>query len=144
MGIYEHVTYTGFPYSQYRTLVQDLRAKQEPGDVIIHSSKLTMLPAVYYDRSLPQTYVADPPGSNVDTLAPATQQVLGLEAKPDIETAVANAQRVWFIIFTRSNQEYMQAGYPRHPHLTWLMENYSQVEVENLGDLQIYLFAKIQ
>ena len=49
-----------------------------------------MMLSVYYDRNLAQTYVSDPPGSNVDTLAPATQKVLGLEAKPDIESAAGN------------------------------------------------------
>ena len=142
MGIYQHVTYAGFPYGPYKSLANDLQAKQQPGDVIIHSSKLSMLPSVYYDRTLSQTYIADPLGSNVDTLAPATQQVLGLEAESNIASAAGNAQRVWFIIFDQSNQEYIQAGYPEHPHLTWLKQNYSQVEVENQGDLRVYMFSK--
>ena len=141
LGIYEHVTYAGFPYGPYETMMSDLQARQQPGDVIIHSSKLSLLPSVYYDRSLTQTYVSDPPGSNVDTLAPATQKVLGLEAKADIMSAAGNADRVWFIIFDESNQEYVQAGQTMHPQLVWLMENYSQVEVESRGDLRVYLFS---
>jgi 4-amino-4-deoxy-L-arabinose transferase-like glycosyltransferase len=144
MGIYQNINYAGFPYAPYQAMTQSLQAKLQPGDVIIHSSKLSMLPSVYYDRTLPQTYAADPPGSSVDTLAPATQQVLGLEAQPDIASAVGDAKRVWFVIFDQSNQEYIQAGYPRHPQLTWLMENYSQIEIEHWGDLQVYLFSKTQ
>jgi len=142
MGIYEHLTYMGFPYGPYKAMTADLQIRQQPGDVIIHSSKLSLLPSVYYDRSLVQTYVGDLPGSNIDTLAPATQQVLGLEAKADIESAAGNADRVWFIIFDESNREYVQAGYSMHPQLVWLMNHYSQVEVQNWDDLHVYLFSK--
>lgn len=142
MGIYEHITYVGFPYGPYQAVTADLQSRQQPGDVIIHSSKLSMMPSVYYDRNLAQTYVSDPPGSNVDTLAPATQTVLGLEAKPDIESAAGNATRVWFIIFDESNQEYIQAGYSMHPQLAWLMQHCSQVEIQKWDDLRVYLFAK--
>lgn len=142
MGIYEHLTYTGFPYGPYKAMTDNLVIREQPNDVIIHSSKLSMLPSVYYNRSLAQTYVSDPPGSNVDTLAPATQQVLDLEAKPDIESAAGNAGRIWFIIFDQSNQEYIQAGYPMHPQLAWLMAHYSQVEVQSWGDLRVYLFSR--
>jgi len=142
MGLYQHITYRGFPYAPYEALNQSLRERAMEGDVIFHSSKLTMLPAVYYDRDLPQTYIADPPGSRVDTLAPATQQVLGLEAQADIESAAGEARRVWFIIFDQSIQEYVKAGEPTHPHLAWLNANYSLVEVQNWGDLRVYLFSK--
>jgi mannosyltransferase len=142
LGIYEHVTYTGFPYGPYNEITANLHSRLQPGDVVIHSSKLSMLPSFYYDRLLPQTYVADPPGSREDTLAHSTQLVLGLEAQPNLESAVGNARRVWFVIFETSNEEYKQAGYPRHPQLTWLMQHYSQVEVRDWGDLRVYAFVK--
>lgn len=142
MGIYQHASYAGFPYGPYKAMTADLQTRQQTGDVIIHSSKLSMLPSVYYNRNLAQTYVSDPPGSSVDTLAPATQQVLSLEAKADIASAAGNAKRIWFIIFEQSNQEYVQAGYPMHPQLAWLMDHYSQVEVQHWGDLRVYLFLK--
>jgi len=78
----------------------------------------------------------------VDTLAPATQQVLGLEAQADIKSAVGDACRVWFIIFEQSIQEYVKSGEPTHPHLAWLNANYSLVEVKSWGDLRVYLFSK--
>jgi uncharacterized membrane protein len=141
MGIYQHITYSGFPYGPYAALMANLRGSQQPGDVIIHSSKLSLLPSIYYDRSLAQSYVGDPPGSSQDTLALSTQQVLGLIAKPSIESAAGSAQRVWFIIFDQSNQEYIQNGSPLHPHLAWLMGHYCLVELKNWGDLRVYLFA---
>jgi len=144
IGIYYHVTYNGFPYGAYQELDESLREVFSPGDVIVHSSKLSLLPSVYYDRLLPETYIADAPGSGIDTLAPSTQQVLGLESQPDIQTATDDAKRVWFIIFERSNQEYVQAGYPYHPQLAWLLEHYSLKETREWGQLQVYLFSRGQ
>jgi hypothetical protein len=68
-------------------------------DVIVHSNKLTFFPTHYYDRTLPQSFIADEPGSRSDTLAYPTQQALGLFATPDVETAVQGHERVWFVIF---------------------------------------------
>jgi hypothetical protein len=141
-GLYQHVAYAGFPYALYRELDTSLRTELVAGDVILHSSKLSMLPAVYYDRDLPHAYIADPPGSRVDTLAPATQQVLGLQAQPDIETAVGGARRVWFIIFGQSIDEFADAGAPAHPQLAWLESSYSLVNIRYFGDLRVYLFSK--
>jgi hypothetical protein len=143
-GIYYHRIYEGFPYAPYAELDKSFDKAFSPGDLIVHSNKLSMLPSVYYDRTLPQTYIADDPGSGSDTLALSTQQVLGLEAQPDIQTATHNAKRIWFLIFDKSEQEYIQAGYPHHPQLTWLLEHYSLEEVKNWGELKVYLFSKGQ
>ena len=142
MGFYQHVAYDGFPYAPYQSLMHELEARREASDVVIHSNKLSMLPSVYYDRTLPQSYIADPPGSGQDTLAPSTQQVLGLEAKTDIRSAAGGAERVWFVIFDRSIQEYVRAGYSTHPDIGWLMAHYSQIQVDAWGDLRVFLFSK--
>ena len=142
MGIYQHVTYSGLLYGPYKTLMENLESRKLAGDVIIHSSKLSMLPSVYFDRGLSQTYIADVPGSSVDTLAHSTQQVLGLVAKRDIASAADDARRVWFIIFDESIQEYIQAGFSTHPQITWLMEHYSLEETHQWGVLRVYLFSK--
>jgi len=141
VGLYQHVTYGGFPYAPYDEIAESLRSYEKAGDVIVHSSKLSFLPTVYYDRSLPGRYLADPPGSGVDTLALSTQQVLGLEASSDMALAVGDARRVWFVIFDESNKEYIRAGYPRHPHLTWLMMHFELVEIQSWEDLDVYLFS---
>jgi 4-amino-4-deoxy-L-arabinose transferase-like glycosyltransferase len=142
MGIYQHLNYAGFPYGPYQALMTDVRNRQQPGDVIVHSNKLTMLPSVYYEPSLEQVFVADPVGGSTDTLAPATQQMLGLTAQPDVQTAVQDADRVWFIIFDQSNREYAQSGGSMHPQLVWLTNEYSLVKIENWGDLRVYLFIR--
>jgi 4-amino-4-deoxy-L-arabinose transferase-like glycosyltransferase len=142
LGLFEHVTYAGFPYAPYASLDAANSSALQPGDVIVHSSKLSMLPAVYYDRALPQTYIADPPGSPEDTLALSTQQVLGLLAKPNMQSATSGASRVLFLIFDESIQEYKQAGYPTDPQLTWLSDHYALVDEKDWGDLHLYKFAR--
>lgn len=141
LGIYQHITYQGFPYAPYRALDEYLRTEFKLGDVIIHSSKLTMLPSVYFDRGLNQGFIADQPGSSEDTLALATQQVLGLESLENIESINQNADRVWFIIFDRSIQESLEAGFSTPPQLVWLTAHYSVLEILQFGDLSLYLFS---
>ena len=131
-----------------RSTLQPLTLEKERSrtraSFIVHSSKLSFLPMEYYDRRISQTYVADPPGSSVDTLAPGTQRVLGVKAASDISSAVGDSRRVWFLIFGQSNQEYLRAGYPRHPHLSWLMDHYAEVEVQHWEDLDLYLFQVVK
>ncbi len=141
IGLWQHLSYRGFPYAPYDEMDNNLRTRLLVDDVIIHSSKLSFLPSAYLDPDLPATYVADPPGSSTDTLAASTQSVLGIHAAQDIEAAAGNAARVWFALFTQSNQEYVQAGYPRHPQLTWLMLNYRLSEAVQWDDLTLYLFT---
>ena len=144
LGLYQHITNVSFPYAPFAVLVDKLEAGRQAGDGIVHSSKLSMLPSIYFDRSLPETFVADPPGTAVDTLAPATQEVIGVRSVPDIQSAAGDAPRIWYIIFDESNREYLQAGYPRHPDLTWLMQRYRLLEISHVGDLSVYLFSKSQ
>ena len=141
LGLFHHATYAGFPYAPFTEIAAELRSRLEAGDVILHSSKLSMLPMVYYDRQLAQAYIADPPGSGIDTLAPSTQKVLKLEASEDLNSAIGDADRVWFLIFAELNQEYVRAGHARHPHLTYLIERYTQLELHHWGSLDVYLFS---
>lgn len=141
-GLWQHITYRGFPYAPYQELDASLRERIEAGDVIIHASKATRLPMAYYDPALPQEYIADPPGSGTDTLAPATQQVLGLIARLDPASAVGEAGRVWFIVLQRHIDAYIQLGYESHPHLLQLEKSLALQNVETWGDLRVYLFVQ--
>jgi hypothetical protein len=101
-----------------------------------------MLPALYFDRSLKQSFIADPPGGSTDTLAPATQQVLGIHASPSLEKAVGNANRIWFIIFKQSIEEATQAGLATHPQISWLNEHFQPVSTETWGPLMLYVYTR--
>jgi 4-amino-4-deoxy-L-arabinose transferase-like glycosyltransferase len=147
LGLYWHLAYTGFPYAPYPALAEALTFRlSDPsqavdGEVIIHANKLSMLPMVYYAPHLPQTYLADIPGSGSDTLSPATQRVLGLLAQPDLPSAVGDARRVTFILFRREIDEYLAQGLDQHPHLAWLGAHFSETGRETWGDLLVVTYA---
>jgi mannosyltransferase len=141
-GIYQHVTYRGFPYGPFREMTSFLHNQVKQGDLIVHSNKLTLLPAMYFDRELAQSFVSDPPGSATDTLAPATQQVLEIEAETDIGTAVSGAERVWYIIYQRSIDEYIQAGKSTHPDIEYLNSELTLESQKTWDDLRILLYTK--
>ena len=141
VGLWQHLSYGGFPYAPFDSISRDLRMRLRAGDAIVHSSKLSFLPSFYFDSDLPATWVADPAGSTVDTLAPSTQAVLGIHAARDMDDATSGASRVWLALFDQSNEEYVQAGYPRHPHLTWLLLHYQLSETCRWHDLTVYLFT---
>ncbi len=140
MGFYQHITYKGFPYVS-PAMTQSIESKLEEDDVVIHSSKLSYLPSLYYDRSLPQGFIADPANSSVDTLSPATQNILNLQSFETIEDGTANATRVWFVIYQQSLDEYIQAGQV-HPHLEYLSQNFELESIEVWNDLRIDLLQK--
>jgi uncharacterized membrane protein len=59
MGMIQHVTYRDFPYAPYQELDTLIRKRKASEDVVIHSNKLSIIPAVYYDPTLPQLFIAD-------------------------------------------------------------------------------------
>lgn len=127
-----HYTYATFPRAPFADFTADW-----PGDgLIIHSNKLTFLPAYYYDRTLPQAFIADEPGSPSDTLALPTQQALNLFATPDLATAIAGQNEVWFVIF---EAELVEWG-DEHPHLDWLNTYYTLTDTQTYNDLLVYRY----
>lgn len=141
IGIIEHVTYHGFPYAPFSQLTTSITSRLQPGDVVLHANKNSFLPSLYYAPFLRQSFVADPPNSGMDTLAPATQAKLGIKEAATIESATFDAYRVWFIVFKTHIDRYIELGYPNHPHLTFLEEHYHLESSENWGDLRIFLFS---
>lgn len=142
LGIYQHVTYQDFPYGPFKELDRSLRERRGPQDVIIHSNKLTFLPAIYYDRDLSQTFIGDIPGSRADSLAPATQEVLRVHGQADIQTAIGDAERIWYIIYQRSLDEYRAGGYSTHPDIEYLASHYTLELQETWDGLQVYLYSR--
>lgn len=142
LGIYEHVTYSDFPYGPFQELNVSLSQRLELQDVIIHANKRTMLPAIVFDESLPHSFIGDQSGSAGDTLAPATQQVLNIKAEDSIQSAANSAQRVWYIIHQRKIEEFQAAGYDTHPDLAYLNTNYSLISEESWNELRVFLYTK--
>jgi hypothetical protein len=142
IGIYQHVTYQGFPYGPFQELDRSLRERMESQDVIVHANKLTVLPALLFDRGLPQSFIGDVPGSPADTLAPATQKVLNIKAENDIGSATKSAKRVWYIIYQRTFEELQDGGYSAYPDLQYLHSQYSLTSEESWDGVQLFLFTK--
>jgi len=139
-SLVHHYSYAQFPRPPFDRAVAYLRENRQSDDAIVHDNKLTFFPCHYYDRELPQAFMADRPGSGSDTLALPTQEALGLLAKQTIEEATAGSQRVWFVIFQRAFAEYEGLGHPRPPHQAWLEERYRLMDTVTFNDLNIYLY----
>jgi 4-amino-4-deoxy-L-arabinose transferase-like glycosyltransferase len=139
-GFQQHLTDSTGVYAPFDKLDAFLKDRYQLGDVIVHSSKLSMLPAFYFDPTLPQVFIADPPGGSNDTLAPATQKILGINSEPDLVAATKGASRIWFIILTRSIEEFTAAGAATHPQLQYL-EITDKLDLhETWGGVELYLF----
>jgi 4-amino-4-deoxy-L-arabinose transferase-like glycosyltransferase len=142
MGLYQHLYYKGFPYGPYTALGQSIQNRLRQGDVVIHSNKLTYLPAFYFDRELSQSYIIDVSGSSTDTLSPVTRNILHLTDQENIETASTEATRVWYIIYQQSIDEYISQGFQTHPDIEYLNTNFILTSTETLDNVRLYLYTR--
>ncbi len=140
VGLAGYWTYRGFPYAPYEYIVDHVEGHKTQGEFLLHSNKLTAFPSEYYAPDLDQKFLADPPSSGSDTLAPATQRQLGLVAQPDPRTAIGEAPGVWFLIFPREIAEYAAFGATEHPALAWLTATFSDDSVMSFGEAQLHHF----
>lgn len=142
IGLREQYNLSTFPYSPVADLLVAVRDEWQNGDVIVHQSKLSMLPGIYHDPTLTQRFIADIPGSPNDTLALPTQEVLAVRADDCIQTATRDAQRVWFVVYERAEREAAAAGIPiLQEQFEWLTANYTLIEKTTFNDLNLYLYA---
>ena len=140
VGLFSYWTYRGFAYAPFDEIVAHIGENKTEGEIVLHSNKLTAFPSIYYAPELTQAYLADPPGSGSDTLAPATQEVLGLTAQADAPTVIGDSDGVWFVIFRREIDDYAALGLPEHPVLAWLRNNFPDEAVTSFGDADLYHF----
>jgi len=140
-GIYQHITYTGFPYGEYGALNISIQNRIKKGDVIVHSSKLSYLPSFYFDQEIQQGFIIDPPNSNIDSLAPATREILKANGIESLEKGTVGASRIWFIIYQQSIDEFKSQGYNTHSQLKYLNSNFILRSVEAWDDIRLYLYV---
>ena len=117
---------------------QFLRAYAQADDLILHDNKLSFFPMHFYDRTLPQEFLADPPGSSNDTLARGSQEALGL-FPIEFDVAVRGRARVWFVIFQTAIDEAAQEG-RAHGNLSRLDALMQRGYVVAFGDVRIYRY----
>ncbi len=135
-------TWHQFPNSDYPRAAALLWSGWEPDTVIVHQSKLSALPMIYYARDLPQHFLADAPGSPEDTLALPTQQTLGVRADACLQSAAYGAERVYFVVYgdlIRQAQQFGRADIKAA--LGWLNAHYRQENIAAFdGDLNVILY----
>ncbi|HLF28660.1 MAG TPA: glycosyltransferase family 39 protein [Anaerolineae bacterium] len=136
-----HYTYTDFPRALWDAITAYLRSNAIAGDAIVHDNKLSFFPMHVVDPDLPQVYLPDVTGIGSDTLAPATQQALGLPATPSAE-ALANRGRVWLVIFSRARDDYRAAGFDDDPNWTAIAARYDMLEREVYGAVEVILWMR--
>jgi len=130
--------YAEFPRSPFRAADEFLRARVQPGDLIVHDNKLSFFPMRFYDRALSQEWIADPPNAGSNTLSIETMRVLRVVP---IQVSEVDGARVWFVIFQRAIDE-PYAGGQSPANLVWLQARYQQTDVERFNDLNIFRFEK--
>jgi hypothetical protein len=122
-------------------VVAFLQGRVRAGDVVLHDNKLSYFPMHYYGPDLPQVFLPDEPGSHNDTLAPATQNAMGIRPVGGLEEATEGAPRIWFVLFTRALEEWEDRG-PAHPVVSRLEETWRAVDHVTVNDLEVKLFER--
>lgn len=125
--------------SPYGELAAFLAENYRDGDVIIHDNKLSYFPAHFYDRQLPQLFLADEPHSINDNYAPGSQAAMQIFPINDMAESCQGKERVFFITYQQTIAEYEALGYEGHPRVTWLLKSYGRCEQKPFRDLLVFI-----
>ena len=117
---------------------QFLSAQVQSNDLILHDNKLSFFPMHFYDRALPQQFLADPPDSSNDTLARGSQEAMSL-FPVEFDAALRGRTRVWFVIFQTALDEAVQEGHA-HGNVTRLDALMQRGDIIPFDDLRIYRY----
>jgi len=137
-----HYRYQEFPRSPYREAVMYLANRLQPGEVIIHETKLSYFPSAFYAPDLPQVFLADQPGSPNDTFEPGSQAAMQIFPLADLDTASKGSHGVYFVTFRQTFTEYQEMGLAEHPNVTWLNEHFHQANHISFSDLEVYYYLR--
>ena len=132
-------SFAEFPRSPFRDASAKLNQEIGNGYFVIHDNKLSYFPISYYLNSPDQVFLKDAPGSANDTLAPKSQEAMGIYPIESIESATAGKNKVIFLIFSEAIKEYESKNLT-HPIINWLKSNYLLTNQEAVGDLRIDVF----
>lgn len=136
-----HYTYSGFPRPPFEEAAAYLQTGVKPGDVVIHSNKLTYLPMQVYAPSLPARFIADPPGSPQDTLAGPTQEALGISSVSTITGAIGTADGVWLVYFEKELAELSTGDIQEHP-VNWMETRFVRTAQKRLDGLTMRSYRR--
>jgi hypothetical protein len=142
IGVPQQVSFAEFPRSPFQDAGAFLTSHLESNDVVLHDNKLSYFPMRYYWPELPEKFLPDAPGTPNDTYAPGSQVAMAIFPETDSGTAIGQAQRVYFIVFKETIQEYQAAGQADHPQLIDLRKSFGQTNIYTFQDLLIYEFER--
>lgn len=142
VGLVAQYNLNSFPYSPVHELSAFIAERAEPDSVVIHMNKLSALPAAVYTPQLEHRYLADLPGTPEDTLAPATQAVIGMVADECIQTASAGASSVWFVVYERAITQYAASERTEYADaVAYLFEYFREIERHRFNDIFAWHFV---
>jgi len=134
-------TFREFPRSPFAEAAEYLRDSSSADMVIVNDNKLSHFPLLIYAPDLTMKFLADTPGSANDTLAKNTQLAMGLISEESIQAAADSTNKIRFVVFEKTVQEYQIAGQD-HPVMTWLEANYALEGRIQFGDLEIFTYVR--
>ena len=140
IGLPYQLQFTEFPRSPFLEAAADLMTKTSSGDLVLHDNKLSYLPMSYFSPDLPMQFLADAPGSFNDTFAPASQEAMQIFPLADLDETLEKSKVVYFIVFTKTIEEYKEMGYSDHPILIRLEQDFVEGDVKVFNDLEIHEF----
>lgn len=147
LGLLAQYQLNSFPYSPVHNAMATIRDQTDALDdaAIVHLNKLTVLPAEFYAPELRQEFLADPQGAPQDTLAPQTQDVLGVQESQCMAAAVAGAERVWFLTLHIAEEQYIETELGIFEDAqAWLTEHYADSRTIEIGDMNLYHYTNPQ
>ncbi len=136
------ISFDSFPRSPFLTANQYLEQSAGTNDIILHDNKLSYFPSRVYSQNLNSHFLADEPGSANDTLAVQTMKALDIEAYTNVEYAIKGYQRVFFVVFSQTIDEYYIAG--GHPEMKFLEGKAGEPVKHEFGDLLILEYAPVK
>lgn len=137
-----YYSFASFPRSPYKEAAAYVEQANKPGMLVIHETKLSYFPMHFYAPDLPQTFLADVPGSANDTFAPASQSAMNIFPAGDLPSAAQGKQTIFFITYSQVFAEYQQIGIGEHPSIKWLNENYHFASRIVFNDLEVYRYER--
>jgi hypothetical protein len=136
------ITYDKFPRSPFQEAGDYLEQSAGQNDIVLHDNKLSYFPMKVYEPTLNSTFLADEPGSANDTLAKRTMQALDINAITDVGSAIQGVDRVFFVVFAQTIEEYSGAG--GHPIIKELTELAGGPVKHEFGDLYVLEFNPVK
>jgi 4-amino-4-deoxy-L-arabinose transferase-like glycosyltransferase len=142
IGVPQQVSFAEFPRSPFQDAGAFLNSHIGRNDIVLHDNKLSYFPMRYYWPAMTEKFLPDVPGTPNDTYAPGSQMAMAIFPETNLNTAVGQAQRVYFVVFQETIQEYQAAGQADHPQLIDLRKTFHQTNIYTFQDLLIYQFER--